>query len=231
MAGGTGDDSYVVDSALDQVVELPGGGTDTVLASVDYMLAAELENLVLTAAGHTGTGNAAANRLTAAAGGDTLLGDAGQDTLQGNAGADRLDGGTGADSMAGGAGNDSYVVDDAGDVVTELAAGGTDTVFANLDYALSDDIEALLLTAPGHTATGNALDNSLTGTSGADTLLGAGGNDTLDGAGGGDRMIGGDGDDTYQIRSAGDVVVETAGGGFDTVIVSSDWTLAENIEA
>ncbi len=37
-----------------------------------------------------------------------------------------LDGGTGADTLIGGAGNDTYVVDNTGDVVTELANEGTD---------------------------------------------------------------------------------------------------------
>ncbi|WPB86022.1 hypothetical protein [Sediminicoccus rosea] len=231
MAGGAGDDTYSVDSVLDLVVEAAGAGTDTVRATGDYVLGAEVENLVLLMAGRTGTGNAGANRLVAAAGGDTLLGDAGHDTLLGDAGQDRLDGGIGADSMAGGAGNDAYVVDDAGDVVTELAAGGTDTVFATVDHTLGADVEALVLTAAGHSGTGNALDNALTGTAGSDTLLGEGGADTLDGAGGGDRMVGGAGDDTYHIRNAGDVVVEEVAGGFDTVIVSSDWTLSGNIEA
>ena len=39
-----------------------------------------------------------------------------------------LDGGAGNDTMTGGAGNDTYVVDSAGDVVTEAASAGTDTV-------------------------------------------------------------------------------------------------------
>ena len=46
----------------------------------------------------------------------------GNDTLIGNGGNDYLDGGTGADAMTGGAGNDTYVVDNPGDVVTEIAS-------------------------------------------------------------------------------------------------------------
>ena len=51
---------------------------------------------------------------------DTLSGLGGNDTLRGFAGNDLLDGGTGADMMEGGEGDDTYVVDDAGDVVTEV---------------------------------------------------------------------------------------------------------------
>ena len=53
------------------------------------------------------------------AGDNTLTGSDRADILRGFAGNDRLDGGLGADIMEGGIGNDVYVVDDAGDVVTE----------------------------------------------------------------------------------------------------------------
>ena len=69
----------------------------------------------------TGDGNA--NTLTGGEVNDTLSGMGGNDTLRGLAGNDYLNGGTGADTMEGGEGNDTYVVDDAGDVVTERAGG------------------------------------------------------------------------------------------------------------
>ncbi|MCA3281965.1 MAG: hypothetical protein ING16_03765, partial [Roseomonas sp.] len=62
-------------------------------------------------------GSAQANLLSGGGGNDALIGGAGNDTL---------DGGTGNDRMAGDAGNDFFVVDGAGDSVSDSA--GTDTI-------------------------------------------------------------------------------------------------------
>ena len=70
MAGGAGNDTYFVDNAADMVTEAAGQGTDTVMASVNYSLAAGSEIEFLRAnAGATGlslTGNALANASSVA---------------------------------------------------------------------------------------------------------------------------------------------------------------------
>lgn len=203
MVGGAGNDVYDVDtfdlSTLtgDQVIEKPGEGIDTVYAHVNYQLADNVEQLILLDSATTGIGNALDNTIRGSDLGDHLYGGAGNDTLIGGAGADSLDGGAGADTMSGGAGNDTYVVDDAGDVVSEKPNEGTDLVLASISYALPDNVEKLTLTGTANiNATGNALDNVLTGNGGNNILSGGDGNDTFYTGGGRDIVDGGAGTDT-----------------------------------
>ncbi|NEK20789.1 hypothetical protein GR257_39480, partial [Rhizobium leguminosarum] len=72
----------------------------------------------------------------------------------------------------GGAGDDTYVVDNAGDVVTENAGEGNDTVKTALAaYTLGANVENLVYTGTAAFAgTGNELANAITGGAGADTL-------------------------------------------------------------
>ena len=177
---------------------------------------------MLTGGAVNGAGNSVANKLT---------GNALANVLTGLAGNDLLDGGAGGDQMFGGAGNDTYVVDNIGDVVTEVSGEGTDSVESSISYTLSANIEKLVLTGSAAlTGTGNASSNTLVGNGAANVLTGLAGNDTLDGGGGADQMAGGVGNDTYIVDHADDVVTELSGEGTDAVEASVSHTLRVNVE-
>lgn len=98
MAGGSGDDVYLVDQAGDKVIELIGGGNDSVITGMDYQLAENVENLIQTGnANLAGKGNTLKNLISGNAGNNTLSGGDNDDTLIGNLGNDLLDGGSGND--------------------------------------------------------------------------------------------------------------------------------------
>ena len=89
--GGVGNDVYYTTSG-DAVNEEAGQGIDTVIATGDWTLSANVENLVLTTAAR-GTGNDLAN------------------VIDGSGGNDTIDGAGGADTLKGGAGDDTYYID------------------------------------------------------------------------------------------------------------------------
>ncbi|MEW5967529.1 MAG: calcium-binding protein [Pseudomonadota bacterium] len=214
LRGGTGNDTYVVNVSTDVVTENANEGIDTVESSVTLTLANNVENLVLTGTSAiNGTGNSLNNVIT------------------GNSANNTLTGGSGADTLIGGAGNDTYVVDNTGDIVTELANEGTDLVQSSVTYSLANNVENLTLTGTGAiNGTGNALDNVLTGNSANNTLIGGAGNDRLNGGSGSDTMRGGTGNDTYVVNVSTDVVTEYVNEGIDTVESSVTLTLASNVE-
>ncbi len=220
LKGGAGDDIYYVDDASDVVEELAGAGIDTVIASTDYTLADNIENLQFTGStGFIGTGNVSNNTLTGTLANDTLYGLGGDDTL---------DGGLGNDSLVGGDGDDTYYIDNINDVVVETAGGGIDRVYTNIDnWIPSDNIENISLTGNAHTVTGNALNNSLTGNTGDDTIdggdgddleSGGDGNDVLVSAAGLDTLAGGSGDDRYVLTGGAATIEDFLG--HDTVDAS-----------
>lgn len=77
-----------------------------------------------------------------------------------------------------------------------------------------------------NTLNGTALNDTLNGNGGNDTLNGLGGDDSLVGGTGNDSMVGGAGNDTYVVDATGDVVVEAAAAGNDTVQSSITFSLA-----
>ena len=174
LNGGSGNDTYWVDDAKDKVSESAtdsgdAGGVDLVNSAVDFILGNYVENLTLTGAAFSATGNALDNILI------------------GNSSGNWLSGLGGADKMIGGAGSDHYAVDNAQDQVIEAANGGqTDGVFASISYALTANVESLfLLGNQDIDGTGNSGRNYIRGN---DVLIGRGGNDTINVSQGNDTV-------------------------------------------
>ncbi len=226
LYGGTGSD-YII-AASGDVID-GGDGIDT----VDFSAAASgvsgagvnVENVI---------GSAFNDSLTIVASGDySLHGGGGNDTLTANGGNNLIDGGTGADVMAGGAGDDTYLVDNAGDTISEGANLGFDQAIIRVSFTLNTNAQVEYLSALStpvagqlnitgnsfaQTIYGNDGVNDLRGGGGADTLYGQGGNDFLNGGVGAQTMYGGTGDDWYSTDVIGDVAIEYGGEGYDRVL-------------
>nr|WP_237219941.1 cadherin domain-containing protein [Sphingomonas arenae] len=250
MEGGTGNDTYTVDTYVDDaktsnddlVIELAGGGSDRVNASVTYRLAAEVENLTLIGAAaingygnnlaNTISGNQAANLLTGEDGNDTIAGNDGNDTLDGGTGNDSLSGGNGDDTIRGGVGNDSL---NGGTGLDTMEGGAGDDAYF-VDVFTNDGIsnDDLVVELPG---SGNDIVNAsvsywlpndverltLTGTAAIDgygnalanTITGNTAANVLRGGEGNDALIGGVGNDTLFGEGGNDTL--TGGADADTM--------------
>ena len=173
LSGGQGSDTYIV-RGLGDVVTDGGGAADVIYAFVNYTNASGVERLVVRGAGLTGTGTTAGEILASVAGANTLIGLGG---------------------------NDTYLVNNIGDVVTEAAADGYDTVVARVNYTIPAEVEALIVSGLGLTATGGANGDTLVSEGGGNILNGGGGDDYLLGGLGGDQLTGGAGGDAFAFRS------------------------------
>jgi len=194
LIGGAGSDTYVVDDFSDTIIELSGGGSDLVLASVNWMLGADVENLTLIGSSPiTGFGNSLANRIIGNGANNAINGGEGNDLLQGGGGDDDIDGGGGSDTA-------DYQDSPAAVTVSLLLSTPQTTGGAGIDTLRW--IENL---------NGSPFNDSLTGTAAINRL---------DGGLGADLLIGGAGNDVYAVDDPGDVVVETATGGAADLIQS-----------
>jgi autotransporter-associated beta strand protein len=234
LTGKAGNDTYVINNATDNIIELVGEGTaDRAIVNVSYTLGVgdNIEFLETTNAAATTAINLKGNEI-----GQTITGNAANNTITG---------GGGLDHMVGGDGSDIYFADLASDVVIEtnnsFAVGGNDLVnFTGSagTFVLGANVERLTLQgAAAINGIGNALSNILTGNSAANTLSGLGGYDIINGGGGLDHMTGGDGSDTFYADLSTDVVTESnavlATGGDDLVYfngASGAFKLGANVE-
>ena len=230
MSGGDGNDTYVIDQSGDVVIEAAGATNssifDTIRSSISLALPANVERLVLigdAAIDGTGsaagfeviTGNDAANILFGGGGqGDSLYGAGGADTLDLRVFGNYLN----LSAGYGGAGDDLYLLDSEFSTAVEAAGEGNDTVrmSGSMAFDLAANVENLFLLT-GQVALGNAVANRIVGNS-ADNFL--------DGRGGADTLEGGAGNDNYRVDNAGDLIIELADEGADTVVVEQPYVVA-----
>jgi Ca2+-binding RTX toxin-like protein len=155
LIGGEGNDVYVVSDTTDTIVEVTGGGYDTVNSSVsfDLLTAKFVENLTLRGDENIdGAGSNSRNRITGNEGNNVLDGRDGDDSIWGNDGNDTLIGGNGNDTMEGGRGHDELDMDagkdtavyssalDGGDLLCGFSTDGASQDRVNLD-ALFDGLD------------------------------------------------------------------------------------------
>ena len=194
LMGGLGNDTYVVETVSDRVLEAAGEGNDLVYAEASHALSAGRRSNWRR--GTERDDGARADRQRAC------------QSAQGNDGVNVLDGAAGADAMIGFGGDDIYVVDDAGDVVIEVAGQGNDVVYATVSYALGEGTSverSRRSTGADHRAEPDRQRASPTSST---AMHGA---NLLDGGGGADTLVGFGGDDIYVVDDAGDQVIEAAG--------------------
>jgi serralysin len=203
LDGGSGTDTAVYGTALAGVtvtLRLPGDLQNTVAAGVDRLISIE-----------------------------NLTGSPFDDSLTGDDYSNVLDGREGADRMSGSWGDDVYFVDNAGDVVEELAAQGFDTIWTSLAVysLLGTQVERLgSILDIAHDFRGNAGDNVIAGGGGNDVLrLHDGGNDTVAAGAGSDILF------FIGTLNAADIV--NGGADTDTLVLQGNYvgglTLGANV--
>ncbi|MBC3270038.1 calcium-binding protein [Pseudomonas sp. SWRI81] len=198
MIGGAGNDTYNLDLAAELALVQEDSDTGRDLLNIYYDAT---QNSVVDL-NQSNLLNVESVRVNST-GAFSLLGNALDNKLFGNAQANVLDGGAGTDTLTGGAGDDTYVVDNAGDIVVELAGDGRDLVRTSVSYILGANLEdGQLLGSTAINLTGNEQNNVLTGNEANNILSGGAGNDTLSGGAGIDTLIGGSGNDTYILDQA-----------------------------
>lgn len=222
LVGLQGDDTYVIYSAADTVVENGGEGRDTILTFANYTLGAGISVETLSTATNADTATL------------SLTGNALSQIVVGNYGSNTLDGGGGGDALIGLRGDDVYRVYGLTDLVVEQANEGNDTILALGNFVLGagSSVERIAVANPtamaGLFLGGNELNQTINGGAGNDLINGGGQVRNL----GFDWLYGGAGDDVYRVfgdnqfnGSSSEVVFEFANEGNDAIYTSGNFTL------
>ncbi|WP_232628228.1 M10 family metallopeptidase C-terminal domain-containing protein [Methylobacterium sp. Leaf118] len=198
MTAGDGVDwAYYSDSDAGVTVDISAGKVAGIGGTAEGDALVDFENILGSAYDDKLYGNLVANILSGGGGIDLLYGYDGDDTLIGGAGGDTLDGGAGFDFVDYGGSSAGVSVN----LTTGVVSGGD---------AAGDVLVGI---------------ERVAGSGFADTLVGTLGGDRLDGRGGADRLEGLEGNDVYIVDNSGDVTVEAAGDGNDTVLAAVSYVL------
>jgi Ca2+-binding RTX toxin-like protein len=171
LVGGSGQDLFIVNNSADVIQNWTSN--DTLEASVNYTLPANINSIILIGAANiAATGNANSDVLTAGSGIDTLLA------------------GGGVATMNGGSGNDTFVVNNSSDVVQDLSTATSNSVQSSVSYSLPSNVDTLTLTGTlGLVAYGNQdANNVITANAGDDVLIGTAFGNTINGGSGSDTI-------------------------------------------
>ena len=182
-----------------------------------------------------------------------IIGNSHNNVLFGRDGDDYLDGKGGGNYLVGGYFNDTYKITSGNDIIIEdnELFSGNDWIVANFSdsdqaldngYIIPNNVENIQLeeTSANITINGNESNNIMTGNEGNNVLLGNDGDDYLNGVNGTNHLVGGLHDDTYEIASANNTIIETDElySGDDWIIVNfsaseqnpSEYRIVENVE-
>ncbi|MDC1255903.1 hypothetical protein N8128_06950, partial [Paracoccaceae bacterium] len=196
FSGGEGDDVYHA-SVHDNIIENPNEGIDTLVTQMDaqdeesYTLPDNIENFHALHYVHNYY-NGYNDKYVYGNNLDNILEIRYINVDGGNDYNFTLDGGIGADTLIGDTTRNIYILDNAGDTITENGEDEIDIVKSSVSYTLVDKLENITLTGSADiNATGNELKNEFYGNSGINTFSGL------------------SGDDTYYIDDERDTVIET----------------------
>lgn len=141
------------------------------------------------------------NLINGTAMGQTLIGSNGNDqikTFYGKVGSSES-------SMYGGLGDDTYITLSSRDRIYEEANSGTDTVKSDWFYALSANVENLVLTG--------TLSVGATGNDGSNVIIGNSGKNIIEGGLGDDELTGGAGNDMFVVAGR-DIILDFSPGDY-----------------
>ncbi|UVI40870.1 beta strand repeat-containing protein [Qipengyuania spongiae] len=232
LIGLGGNDTYNIVNGNEEIREAMGGGNDTAV------LGTGVSSYTLNSGAYVEVINGSATGGAVSITGNELA-----QSITGGTGVDTINGGGGADTLNGGAGDDVYLVGTDGATIVDATGANTVTYngAAGGGFTLSNGASVTSIDTDqdgGVYLTGNNGVQMITGGAGNDILNGAGG---VNGAGNGDTLVGGEGDDIYRVFSSnfngtatasaqGDVIIEDAGEGNDTVFTSTSYVLGANVE-